>query len=434
MTPLQTLQKFWGYPKFRKGQLKIINSILNDKDTLAILPTGGGKSVCYQVPGLIKDGQTLVISPLISLMKDQVEQLQQRNITAVYLNSSLPKSELKQLLKNLDQYKFIYLSPERLHNRSFIKTVKKLEISLIAVDEAHCISLWGHDFRPEYQQINQFINQLSTRPTIAALTATATSLVQKDIINSLQLQNPNIFQNSFARHNLNLITHYTQTIKDKELALLTILKAHPQQNGIIYCSTRNSTKYVSRLINHFFPNLNSGFYHGGLNNKQRSQIQEKFVTGKIKIITATNAFGMGVDKSDVRFVVHWQIPSCLENYYQEAGRAGRDHQPAHCYLLASPHDLTVPWQFINLAPPLRKKHLQHQLQAMIQYIITPTCKQNFILNYFGEKTTHPCHHCSNCRPLQTQLNTSYTQILQPQTKSQYLKIPGFGLGWYNCHL
>lgn len=461
MTPKQTLQKYFGFDNFRAGQLDIINSILAKKDTLAILPTGGGKSICFQIPGLIMPGTTLVISPLISLMKDQVDALLKKNIAATYINSSLKHSEIQKRLQQLSQqkYKFVYISPERLKTLQFIKVCQKIKISLVAVDEAHCISMWGHDFRPEYTQINQFINSLPAQPTIAAFTATATKKVRADIIASLELNQPQIFLNSFKRENLSFHVTTCNDNFSQELALFIILKKHRSQAGIIYTTTQKKAAYISRLIKHYWGNdFPISAYHAGLETKLRANIQDQFLTNQLQIITATNAFGMGVDKANVRWVIHYQVSGSLENYYQEAGRAGRDQQPANCYLLFNPIDLEIQKVFINQAHPNENNplriHQLNQLQQITTYAKSNSCRQQFILNYFDEKGK-PCDQCDICQHTQlkpstadqnyyqflSQINLDLNEIVftqklmhllsihRPQTRSEFLKIPGIGKGW-----
>ncbi|MBU0576264.1 ATP-dependent DNA helicase [Patescibacteria group bacterium] len=461
MTCHQTLQKYFGFDNFRSGQLDIINSILAKKDTLAILPTGGGKSLCFQIPGLMLAGTTLVISPLISLMKDQVDTLLKKNIAAAYINSSLDLKEIKDRLYQLSQqkYKFIYLAPERLLTAQFIKVCKQIKIPLIAIDEAHCISMWGHDFRPEYTQINQLINQLPIRPTITAFTATATLIVRQDIVDSLKLSQPQIFLNSFRRDNLSF--HATTCLDNfsQELALFIILKKHYHQPGIIYTTTQKKAEYVAALITHYWgETFPIKAYHAGLDNNSRATIQEQFLCNKLQVITATNAFGMGVDKPNVRWVIHYQLPGNLENYYQEAGRAGRDRQRADCYLLFNYADIEIQKMFINQSHPDKNDLLRasqvNQLRQMAGYAQSQICRQQFILNYFDEKT-NGCEQCDVCQNTQLKLTTAdqeYYQFLssinhcfqaqvftpkliqllsihRPQTQIDFLKIPGIGPGW-----
>jgi len=460
-TPQQTLQKYFGYSNFRHGQEDIINAILLGKDTLAILPTGGGKSICFQIPGLMLSGTTLVISPLISLMKDQVDALIKKNIAATFINSSLKNKEVKNRLTNLAQqkYKFVYIAPERLQTIQFIKVCQQIKIPFIAIDEAHCISMWGHDFRPEYTQINQFVNRLTTQPAIAAFTATATKRVRKDIVTSLKLDRPQIFLNSFKRDNLSFhITNCSDNFS-QELALFIILKKHQGQAGIIYTTTQKKAEYLAELIKHYWgSNFPINAYHAGLEADLRAVIQDRFLDNQLQIITATNAFGMGVDKANVKWVIHYQVSGNLENYYQEAGRAGRDRQPADCYLLFNPADIEIQKIFINKSHPENddplRIHQLSQLQQMITYAKSRVCRQQFILKYFDEKG-EICEQCDICKHTKLKPNTADQQYYQflsqtrqlipgqvftpkliqllsihrPETKNEFLKIPGIGAGW-----
>lgn len=466
-TSIKTLQHYFGYDSFRPGQQEIVDAIIGGQDTLALLPTGGGKSICFQVPGLALNGTTIVVSPLISLMKDQVDALMSKNITATYINSSLSKKEIAKRFELLStgSLQFIYVAPERLLTEKFTEVCKRIAIDLIAVDEAHCISQWGHDFRPDYLRIAEFVSQLTQRPTVAAFTATATSQVQEDIIKSLQLIKPRKFLNSFRRTNLRFHTTQCPSTYEQELALFRILHKHPNQSGVIYTSTQKKAEHLVNLIRHYSNDTtNIATYHAGLPPHDRSTIQDIFLHDKINLITATNAFGMGVDKPNVRFVIHYQVPGNLENYYQEAGRAGRDGKPADCYLLFNQVDVAIQQSFIE---PQKEKQLdlyEHrlsQLKKIIDYAITTKCLQQQILEYFDEHGV-PCEQCSNCRhtfivtsekekthQLQFQmiglsLAKKYSvkpeeimskkiiellAIHQPQTPIEYSKIPGIGYGW-----
>lgn len=457
------LQQHFSYPDFRPGQLDIIQSIVSGQDTVAILPTGGGKSLCYQIPGLALSGTTIVISPLISLMKDQVDALVKRGIAATYLNSSLTPAELTQRLTDFQagHYTFIYVAPERLTSQKFLASCQAVTIPLIAIDEAHCISQWGHDFRPSYRQIGGFITYLPHRPRVIALTATATPAVQQDIVLNATLYQPKVFLNSFKRTNLSFSNVICESYDDQEFQLFRLLKAHARQSGIIYTATRQKAEYLAALLNYQEPRIRAQAYHGGLTNDQRSQIQDSFISDRSQVITATNAFGMGIDKPNVRFVIHYQIPGNLENYYQEAGRAGRDGLPSACYLLYNPADIRT--QVALARKSAHKFHRQNQLKklkAMIGYAITQQCLSQYLLSYFGETATTACGACDRCVPattsaydlpgkprltwkveetaqhyqLPSQLILTPHQmnrvlLHQPKTKTEFLRIPGLGPGW-----
>jgi ATP-dependent DNA helicase RecQ len=464
------LLEYFGYPSFRSNQKDIIQSVVDKNDTLVIMPTGGGKSLCYQIPGLFFPHTTIVISPLISLMQDQVQALEKRNIPATYINSSLSKIELNNRLKNLDQYKFIYLAPERLQTNSWQEASKNLKISLIAIDEAHCISEWGHDFRPPYLQISQYIQSLTEKPPILALTATATVKTKNEIISSLNLTGANIFLGSFTRTNLNLIIKHFPTIFEKELNLFKLLFKHQGQSGIIYTQTRKQAEYIAKLVNFYFPDNNCQSYHGGLSSEQRKNIQNDFIENKVNLITATNAFGMGVDKANIRFVIHFGTPGSIENYYQEVGRAGRDSKISWCYLLHHPHDLEINKQLISKSQLLESSNKKQQivkkekLNAIISLITKQTCLTKQLENYFGNNPETINNNCScsvckstpisftsiqiiniqkllqqrkilakkhklNIQQIMTDQIIAWIALLSPQSKIDFLKIPGIGRGW-----
>lgn len=463
----RALKKYFGYPSFRPGQSEIIDSILAKQDTLAIMPTGGGKSICFQIPGLLLPGITLVISPLISLMADQVQQLEKRRIPAVFINSSLSKTQIKTRLEHIRQkkYQFVYAAPERLLTSRWLKLCADINVSLIAIDEAHCASMWGHDFRPSYQLIPKFVDQLKTRPTVAAFTATATPQVKQDMLQMLKLKSPQVFWGDTLRTNLFLKNFICHSSAQKEAVLFKILKQHQDQAGIIYCSTRKQCQRLAGLINRL--NFNQvlaatpcRFYHGGMDTAARQDIQEQFISNQTKLICATNAFGMGVDKPDIRFVVHYQLPANLENFYQEVGRAGRDRQPSDCYLLFYQPDTAIQQGLIqnNQDVPDNDKQADQYLQlklkklkSLVAYAVCPGCLQQKISKYFGQEPAAACGECSQCQPvkftltlseqawfdqLQTipnlTLQTKYlAAILQPQTQQQWLKLPGIGTGLKN---
>lgn len=457
--PKEVLKKYFGYDAFRPPQAEIIASILAGNDTLAILPTGGGKSLCYQIPGLILPGLTLVVSPLISLMKDQVDTLQKKGIKSCYLSSSLSSQEMEANFKRLEngEFHFCYLAPERLQQTKFLDLSKKLQISFIAIDESHCISEWGHDFRPEYLKIANFVNTLAQRPKLAAFTATATENTRQEIIEQLQLNRPSVFIKSFYRENLSLKIISCKSNLGKELALLQLLKKHEGQAGIIYSSSRKTCEELTALINHFFGKNTVVTYHAGLSSEERSHIQEDYLANKIQLITATNAFGMGVDKANVRFVVHYQIPGSIENYYQEAGRAGRDGKESDCYVLYFPKDLNIQAGFIKSGVENRQKFLFWKLKQLVNLFQKKQCRMQFIADYFGENTSQACQRCDICsnwqltkiphscasRKIEQMLKNkkiSWKEVLSyqslqliklfdPKSKSDWLKIPGIGKQW-----
>ena len=401
------LKNYYGYTSFRKGQEEIINSLLSGRDTLAVMPTGAGKSLCYQIPALCMEGITLVISPLISLMQDQVRTLISMGIRGAYLNSSLTPRQMEKAIANAKSgmYKIIYVAPERLEMPSFIDFACSQNIPLIAVDEAHCISQWGHDFRPSYMQIADFIAKLPKRPVLAAFTATATKMVKSDIVNNLHLREPFSMSLGFDRENL-YFGLYNPI--DKNKFVLDYVKAHENQSGIIYCLTR---RYVDELAKELQDNgINALPYHAGLEDSERSFNQNQFIYDKAKVIVATNAFGMGIDKPDVRYVIHYNMPANIEDYYQQAGRAGRDGEPSECILLYSGRDVRINEYLINkseenefLDPEEVKKHIEiklEKLKLMTFYSTSKTtCLRKRILNYFGEVYIPPCNKCSYCMNL-----------------------------------
>jgi ATP-dependent DNA helicase RecQ len=393
----EILKKLYGYNEYKKGQEEAINSILNGNDTVVIMPTGGGKSICYQIPALIFDGITMVISPLISLMKDQVDSLKTVGIDATYINSTLSYEEIEYRTQDISNgtYKIVYIAPERLDTESIRRITINNKISLIAVDEAHCISQWGHDFRPSYTSINSFINSLEHRPIIAALTATATKKVEEDIIHQLQLKNEMVFKNGYNRENLTFTV--LKGVNQNKFIVEYAIK-HKGEAGIIYVGTRKDTESICRLLNK--NNINALMYHGGMNAEERKDNQEKFIYDDIEVMVATNAFGMGIDKSNVRYVIHYNMPENIEAYYQEAGRAGRDSLPSQCILLFSARDVQLRRFLIDQSEDLdelRKRHRYEKLQQMTQYCHVTTCLRKYILEYFGEENIiDKCDNCSNC--------------------------------------
>ena len=395
LKPLDILTKYYGYTSFRRGQEDIINSIINRNDVLAIMPTGGGKSICYQVPALLLDGITLVISPLISLMKDQVDALKTMGINATYINSSLSSKDFNEILENIrnDEYKIIYVAPERLDSYEFTNLVKDKNVSQIAVDEAHCVSQWGHDFRISYTKIYSFIESLISRPVVTAFTATASQEVREDIITSLRLNDPDIYITGFNRENLS-INIVKSSSKNKYL--IDYLENHKKESGIIYAATR---KDVEKIYDGLYKR---GYlvskYHAGLSQEERKINQEDFINDKIDIMVATNAFGMGIDKPNIRWVIHYNMPQSIENYYQEIGRAGRDNQKSECILLFSPGDIHIQQYLIDISieNPKRKLFQHEKLQQMKDLIYSNYCYRKSILSYFGESLLEECNNCSNC--------------------------------------
>ncbi len=392
----QIMKKHFGFTDFKPGQASIIDSILRKQDTVAVLPTGGGKSLCYQLPALMLPGLTLVISPLIALMKDQVDALSLQGIPASFINSSLTGSEIDQRMYLAAQggLQLLYVAPERLESEQFNQLLADLPLSLVAVDEAHCISQWGHDFRPSYIHIGSWISSLPERPILAAFTATATERVRQDIITGLGLNNPQMFVNSFDRPNLRFTVEKSG---DRSRYIRQYLKDHAGQAGIIYAATRKEVDKLYEQLNK--KGFEVGRYHAGMNNSERSQAQDDFIYDHCQVIVATNAFGLGIDKSNVRFVIHHNMPRHLEAYYQEAGRAGRDGEPSDCILLYHAGDIQVQKYLIEQTDlnPERKAAEYEKLNSMINYCHTSGCLRLYILDYFGESVlTDGCDNCSNC--------------------------------------
>ena len=380
---LDILQKYYGYKSFRKGQEEIINTILNGEDVLAIMPTGGGKSLCYQVPALCMDGLTIVISPLISLMKDQVDSLTSMGIDASYINSSLSSEDYNQILENItnDKYKIIYVAPERLESTEFLNIIQNKNIAQIAIDEAHCISQWGHDFRVSYKKIPYFIRNLKTRPIVTTFTATASTEVRKDILNMLDLIEPKIFITGFDRENL-----YINIVKSsaKNKYLLEYIENHKSESGIIYAATRKEVEKIYEGL--LKRNIDVLKYHAGMSNEDRKLNQDKFINDDANIIVATNAFGMGIDKPNIRWVIHYNMPQSIENYYQEIGRAGRDGENSECILLFTPGDVHTQKYLIEVGTEsVSRKTIQYnKLQQIVDLVYSNSCYRKSILEYFGE--------------------------------------------------
>ena len=388
------LKQYFGYDEFRPGQKEIIQKVIDQENVLGIMPTGSGKSICYQLPSLLVDGLTVVVSPLISLMKDQVDAANQLGIPATFINSSLDGYETARRFQEIDrqQYRLLYIAPERFIMPDFIQAMNRWNVCMIAIDEAHCISQWGHDFRPSYLQMAKQLDQLPNQPVIVALTATATIQVAADIKRLLKIPDGNHIQTGFGRENLRF-----QVVKDqkKEQYLVEYLKVNKNQSGIIYAATRKEVDRIYHLLKKF--GFSIGRYHGGLKENERTAMQEAFLYDRLQLIVATNAFGMGINKSNVRFVIHYQIPGSLEAYYQEAGRAGRDGLSSEAILLFSPQDIQVQKFFIQQSQREegQKQKEYEKLKAMTEYVYIESCLQQYILNYFGE-TSSPCNRCGNC--------------------------------------
>lgn len=424
----QTLKQYFGYDSLRTGQEELINGILAGHDVLGIMPTGAGKSLCYQLPALMLNGITLVISPLISLMSDQVKALNQAGVHAAYINSSLTENQIRMALSYASQgrYKIIYVAPERLNTPRFLDFACNADISMLTVDEAHCISQWGQDFRPSYLEIAGFLTRLPRRPIVSAFTATATERVKNDIVASLGLNNPVTMVTGFDRPNLFFRVVTRKGGSQKDNSIINYVKKHEDESGIIYCATKKNVDKLYTLLNE--QGISAGRYHAGLSNDERKQNQEDFTYDRIRVMVATNAFGMGIDKSNVRYVLHYNMPQSLEYYYQEAGRAGRDGEEAECVLFFSKQDIMINKFLLqnkasagDVASDMQKTaNDQRKLQQMINYCETDKCLREFILSYFGDTTPCICNKCSNCVVVEDEEEETYVETGKKRKKAAQL--------------
>lgn len=424
----QTLKQYFGYDSLRTGQEELINGILAGHDVLGIMPTGAGKSLCYQLPALMLKGITLVISPLISLMSDQVKALNQAGVHAAYINSSLTENQIRIALSYASQgrYKIIYVAPERLNTPRFLDFACNADISMLTVDEAHCISQWGQDFRPSYLEIAGFLTRLPRRPIVSAFTATATERVKNDIVASLGLNNPVTMVTGFDRPNLFFRVVTRKGGSQKDNSIINYVKKHEDESGIIYCATKKNVDKLYTLLNE--QGISAGRYHAGLSNDERKQNQEDFTYDRIRVMVATNAFGMGIDKSNVRYVLHYNMPQSLEYYYQEAGRAGRDGEEAECVLFFSKQDIMINKFLLqnkasagDVASDMQKTaNDRRKLQQMINYCETDKCLREFILSYFGDTTPCICNKCSNCVVVEDEEEETYVETGKKRKKAAQL--------------
>lgn len=412
-SPEAVLKEYFGYDSFRTGQAEVVNSLLSGHDVLAIMPTGAGKSICFQVPALMMPHGVVVLSPLISLMKDQVESLIRQGIAASYVNSTVPFGESIERLRDLyrGKIKILYLAPEKLEPSYFTDCLRQVPLSMVVVDEAHCVSQWGHDFRPSYGKIRTFVDLLPHKPVMAAFTATATPLVEKDIKENLGLVHADIYRTGLDRPNLSFRVLRGLGREEKEQLLLRYVKTHKQESGVIYCATRKAVDSVYSLLrNHKIP---AGRYHAGLSEEERKRAQDDFSFDRLQVMVATNAFGMGIDKSNVRYVIHYQMPKSLEAYYQEAGRAGRDGARAECILLYSARDAGIQKYLLAQSDlPAEQLDIEYRrLNQMINYCSTSACLRNTILTYFGETPEDTCGHCSSCENARARVDITDVAVL-----------------------
>ena len=428
MNLLETLKHYFGYDSLRPGQQELMDGIQQGRDVLGIMPTGAGKSLCYQVPALMLEGITLVISPLISLMSDQVKALNQAGVHAAYINSSLTENQIRAALAYAAQgkYKIIYVAPERLNTARFLDFAYYADISMVTVDEAHCISQWGQDFRPSYLEIADFLAKLSDRPVVSAFTATATERVKQDIAASLHLQNPVTVVTGFDRPNLFFRVVNRKGGKETDNSIINYVKRHEDESGIIYCATKKNVDSVYALLLQY--GIVAGRYHAGLSLEERKKNQDDFTYDRIRVMVATNAFGMGIDKSNVRYVLHYNMPQSLEYYYQEAGRAGRDGEEAECVLFFSKQDIMINKRLLQYKvtsgqasdDSVARANEQRKLNEMIRYCETDECLRQFILSYFGDNSPCTCEKCSNCVVMEDEAEETYIQTGREKKKALQL--------------
>lgn len=401
---LAVLAEKFGYTSFRTGQEQVIQHVMGGQDALCVMPTGGGKSLCYQVPAMLLDGTVLVISPLISLMKDQVDALWQLGIPAAYINSTLSSEEYFGILENAiaGQYRLLYIAPERLESESFLRELSRMSVPMIAIDEAHCISQWGHDFRPSYRNITRVLNCFDEKPVLLALTATATPNVREDIRVQLGIPQEQTVMTGFERSNLVFTVVKGQ---NREKFIKEYASKNKGEAGIVYAATRKAVESIYELLNR--AGFEAAKYHGGMSDTERHHEQERFLNDEATVMVATNAFGMGIDKSNIRYVIHYQMPKNMESYYQEAGRAGRDGLDSECVLLFASQDIQTQRFLIDQSPdPSRIPAELEKLQGMIDYCHTENCLQQYIVTYFGEKDAPKCGRCANCTDTREQMDVT----------------------------